>query len=43
MAEIYKIATLNVNGMSSSMRMKILEEFLHNQEIDILLLQETRI
>jgi exonuclease III len=40
MADIYKIATLIVNGMSSSMRMKMLENFLHKQEIDILLLQE---
>jgi exonuclease III len=39
MAETYKIATLNVNGMSSGMRIKMLEDFLHKQEIDILLLQ----
>jgi len=40
MVEIYKIATLKVSGMSSSMRMKMLQDFLHKQEIDILLLQE---
>jgi len=40
MAEIFKVATFNVSGMSSSMKMKMLEEFLHKQEIDILLLQE---
>jgi len=40
MADIYKIATLNANGISSGMRMRMLEEFLQKQEIDILLLQE---
>lgn len=40
MAEIYKIATLIVIVMSSSMRMKMLQEFIRKQEIDILILQE---
>jgi exonuclease III len=40
MADIYKIVTLNVNGISSGMRMRMLEEFLQKQETDILLLQE---
>jgi endonuclease/exonuclease/phosphatase family metal-dependent hydrolase len=40
MADIYKFATLNINKMSSRMRMRMLEEFLQKQEIDILLLQE---
>ena len=39
MAENYEIATVSVNGMSS-VRMKMLEDFLHKQEIHILLLQE---
>jgi ABC-type polysaccharide/polyol phosphate transport system ATPase subunit len=40
MANIYKIATFNVTGISSGMRMRVLEEFLQKQEIDILLVQE---
>ena len=40
MGDIYKIATLVVNGISSSMRIKMLEDFLHKQEIDMLPLQE---
>jgi hypothetical protein len=36
----YKIATLNIIGMSAMMRMQILTDFLHKQEIDIILLQE---
>ena len=40
MADTYKIATLNVNGVSVMMRMRILAEFLHKHEIVIILLQE---
>jgi hypothetical protein len=40
MVDIYKIATLGVNGMSSKMGMSMLDEFFHKQEIKILLLQE---
>jgi len=40
MAEIYKVATLNINGMSAGGRMGMLNEFLHKKEIDIILLQE---
>jgi exonuclease III len=36
----HKIATLNVNGVSAMMRMPMPTEFLHKQEIDIILLQE---
>ena len=39
MADTYKIATLNVNGVSAMMRIRMLAEFLHKQE-DIILLQE---
>jgi exonuclease III len=39
MADIYKIAKINVNGMSSGMRMRMIDEFLQ-QEIEIFLLQE---
>jgi exonuclease III len=40
MADIYKMATLTVNAVSSGVGMRMLDEFLHKQEIDILLLQE---
>jgi len=40
MADVYKIATLNVSGISLGMGMRMLEEFLHKQEVDILLLQK---
>jgi len=40
MAEIFKIATLNINGMTAEGRMGMLNEFMHKQEIDIILLQE---
>ena len=39
MADVYKIATLNVNGMASGVGMRMLDEFLHKQEIDNLLLE----
>jgi hypothetical protein len=39
MADVYKIGTLNVNGIPLGMGMGMLEEFLHKQEVDILLLQ----
>jgi exonuclease III len=40
MADVYKIATLSVNCISLGMGMRMLEEFLHKQEVDIILLQE---
>jgi exonuclease III len=40
MPEIYKIATLNINGMATPPRIAMLEDFLQKQEIDIILLQE---
>ena len=40
MAEIYKVTTLNINGMSAGGRMRMLNEFMQEQEIDIILLQE---
>ena len=40
MAEIHKIATYNINGMSAGDKMTMLNEFLYKQEIDIMLLQE---
>jgi len=36
----YKIATLNINAISSPMKMKMLTNFLLGQDIDIALLQE---
>jgi len=40
MPDIYKIATLNINGMATSPRIAILEDFLQKLVIDIVLLQE---
>jgi exonuclease III len=39
MSDIYKII-LNINGLSTRTRMKMLEEFLRKQDIDILFLQK---
>ena len=36
----YTIATININGIASHARLRILEDFLRNQDIDIALLQE---
>jgi len=36
----YKIATLNINAISSPMKIKMLTNFLLRQDIDIALLQE---
>jgi len=35
----YKIATININGISSHVRIKMLEDYLRQQDIDIVLLQ----
>jgi len=40
MPETYKIAILNVNGMTTPPSLAMLEDFLQNQEIDIIFLQE---
>jgi exonuclease III len=40
MPEIYKICTLNINGITAPSRLVMLETFLHQQEVDIALLQE---
>jgi len=37
MADVYKTAMLNDNGMSSGVEMRMLDEFIHKQEINILL------
>jgi hypothetical protein len=37
MADIYKITTLNVSDMASGLGMRMLDEFLHKQEVDIFL------
>jgi exonuclease III len=36
----YKIATLNINGISTTTRIRMLEEFLYKHDIDLALLQE---
>jgi exonuclease III len=38
--DAYKIATLNANGVSAKIRMRMLAEFLRKEDIDIILLQE---
>jgi predicted phage tail protein len=40
MAEIYRITTLNINGMASGTKNQMLEDLLHGQQIDILFVQE---
>jgi exonuclease III len=40
MTNIHRIATLNINGMSSPTRLAMLGDFLHKHEIDIIFLQE---
>jgi exonuclease III len=37
---VYKVATLNINGIANSTRLKMLEEFIYVHDIDIALLQE---
>jgi exonuclease III len=36
----YKITTININRMASQLRLKMLEDYLQQQDIDIVLLQE---
>jgi len=40
MTHEYRVATLNINGITSATRLKMLEEFLHKHDIEIALLQE---
>jgi exonuclease III len=40
MTDIYKVASLNINGLTSQLRIAMLEDFLIKHEIDILFLQE---
>jgi exonuclease III len=40
MPDIYKIATLHINGLVSKTRTAMLEDFIRKQEIDVILLQE---
>jgi exonuclease III len=40
MLSIYRLVTLNFNGMSSPTRLAMLGDFLHKHEIDIIFLQE---
>jgi exonuclease III len=40
MTNIYKLATLNINGVASQLRIAILEDFLIKQQTDIIFLQE---
>ena len=38
--DLFKIATLNINGLASRKKAEMLEHFLRRQDIDILFLQE---
>ena len=40
MTHVCRVATLNINGITSATRLGMLEEFLHKHDIDIALLQE---
>jgi exonuclease III len=40
LAHIYRIATLNINGITSPTKTAMLAEFVTKQAIDVLLLQE---
>jgi len=40
MTHVYRVATLNINEITSATRLRMLEEFLHKHDIDIALLQE---
>jgi len=40
MTYAYKVATLNINGISSPTRLQMLEDLLYNHDIGIALLQE---
>ena len=40
MRHIYRIASLNINGIANPTRIRMLGEFLWQQDIDIVLLQE---
>jgi len=40
MADIYKIATLNINGLASQTRLAMLEDFMRKQGINVIFLQE---
>jgi len=40
MAQIYKVATLYINGIANCTRLRMLEDFLWKHDIDIILLQE---
>jgi exonuclease III len=40
MQNTFKIAILNINGIASSTRIRMLEDFINRQDIDFALLQE---
>ena len=40
MRHIYRIASLNINGIANHTRIRMLGEFLWQQDIDVILLQE---
>jgi exonuclease III len=40
MPQVYKLATVNINGITPSTRHAMLAEFIYKQDLDIILLQE---
>jgi len=40
MTHVYRVATLNINEITSATRLRMLEEFLHKHDIDIDLPEE---
>ena len=40
MTRVYRVATLDINGITSATQLRMLEEFIHKYDIDISLLQE---
>jgi len=40
LTHVYRVATLNINGITSATRLRKLKEFLHKHDIDMALLQE---
>ena len=42
MSYTYKLVTLNINGIASNTRIRMLEDFLWRQDVDFALLQEVK-
>jgi len=42
MSYTYKLVTLNINGIASNTRIRMLEDFLWRKDVDFILLQEVK-